>query len=94
MAPPPGFGTDAELNERTFPVPTIDIGITRSRDNRRIFGVCGGIAEKYGFNPMATRIGTVILAVVIPGITVFPVILAYVALGLLLPEDDSMIDLR
>lgn len=72
----------------------IDIGITRSRTNRWIFGVCGGIAEKYGISPLATRIGTVILAIIIPGISVFPVFIAYIALGLLLPQDDSVIDAR
>lgn len=72
----------------------LNIGITRSRTNRWIFGVCGGIAEKYGINPLGTRIATVILAIIIPGISIFPVILAYIALGLLLPEDDGMIDVR
>lgn len=75
-------------------MPKLNIGITRSRTNRWIFGVCGGIAEKYGYSPTATRIGTVILAVIIPGISVFPVILAYIILGLFLPEDDSVIDVR
>lgn len=75
-------------------MPIIDIGITRSRSNRWIFGVCGGVAEKYTFNPLAVRIGTIILALVIPGISLFPVILAYVTLGLLLPDDDNMIDVR
>lgn len=75
-------------------MPTLDIGLKRSTTNRWIFGVCGGIAEKYGMNPMATRIGVAILAIVIPGISVFPVVLGYTALGLLLPEDDSVIDVR
>lgn len=75
-------------------MPTLDIGLKRSTTNRWIFGVCGGIAEKYGMNPMATRIGVAILAIVIPGISVFPVALVYIALGLMLPEDDSMIDVR
>lgn len=75
-------------------MPTLDIGITRSRTNRWFFGVCGGVAEKYGFSPLATRVATIVLAIIVPGITVFPVILAYIALGLLLPEDDSLIDMR
>lgn len=70
-------------------MPTIDIGIYRSRTNRWFFGVCGGVAEKYGFSPTATRVGTVILALIIPGISLLPVILAYVALGLVLPEGDN-----
>jgi phage shock protein C len=73
-------------------MPTLDIGLTRSTTNRWIFGVCGGIAEKYGMNPIAARIGVAVLAIVIPGVSVFPVALGYIALGLLLPEDDSIID--
>lgn len=75
-------------------MPTLDIGLKRSTTNRWFFGVCGGIAEKYGMNPTATRAGVAILAIIIPGITVFPVILAYIALGLLLPQDDGVIGTR
>ena len=75
-------------------MPKINIGLTRSTTNRWIFGVCGGIAQQYGMNPLAVRLGFVILAIVIPGISVFPMILLYIALGLLLPTDDEPIDLR
>lgn len=73
-------------------MPTIDIGITRSTTNRWIFGVCGGIAEKFGMNALAVRLGVIVLAVVIPGISVFPTILLYIAAGLTLPEDTDPYD--
>jgi phage shock protein C len=73
-------------------MPTIDIGITRSTTNRWVFGVCGGIAEKFDINPLVVRLGVAILAVVIPGISIFPVILLYILLGLMLPEDNDPID--
>jgi phage shock protein C len=74
-------------------MPTIDIGLTRSTSNRWLFGVCGGIAEKFGMNPLAVRIGIAVLAVVIPGVSVFPVVLLYILAGLLLPEDTDPINL-
>jgi phage shock protein C len=74
-------------------MPTIDIGLTRSTSNRWIFGVCGGIAEKFGMNPLVVRLGVAVLAIIIPGISLFPVILLYILLGLMLPEDTDAIDI-
>lgn len=51
--------------------------------------MCGGIAEKFGVNPLAVRIGLAVLAVVIPGVSIFPVIVLYILAGLLLPEDTD-----
>lgn len=73
-------------------MPKLNIGLTRSTTNRWIFGVCGGIAEQYGMNPLAVRAGVALLAIIIPGVSVFPTILLYIALGLLLPADDEPID--
>ena len=61
-------------------------GLERSRRNRWIFGVCGGIAERNGWNPAHVRLATVILAIIIPGPSLIPTALLYVALGVLLPE--------
>jgi phage shock protein C len=74
-------------------MPTLNIGLTRSTTNRWIFGVCGGIAEKYGMNPLAVRAGIALLAIIIPGVSVLPTILLYIVLGLTLPEDNAPIDL-
>lgn len=63
-------------------------GLERSRRNRWIFGVCGGIAERNGWNPAHVRLATVILAIIIPGPSLIPTVLVYLALGILLPEAD------
>ncbi len=65
---------------------TIDIGIYRSRDNKWIRGVCGGIAEKFGINPLWVRLGFIVAAVIVPGVSLITMIALYVVLGLLLPE--------
>jgi phage shock protein PspC (stress-responsive transcriptional regulator) len=36
--------------------------LTRSRDNKMIFGVCGGLAERFGLDPVWVRLGFVALA--------------------------------
>lgn len=61
------------------------IGLRRSRYNRRFLGVCAGVARAYGLNVTLVRAGTVILAVVIPGFSVFPTIIVYVLLAALMP---------
>lgn len=64
----------------------IDIGIYRSRDNRWIRGVCGGIAQSLGVAPLWVRLAFVVAALVIPGVSFITMIVLYVVLGLLLPE--------
>jgi phage shock protein C len=67
----------------------INIGIERSRRNRWIRGVCAGIAHTLGVDPVWVRVGTLVLAVIVPGISFIGVAVAYVALGILLPESDT-----
>lgn len=52
-------------------------------DNRMIAGVVGGIAEYYGWDPTAVRIGYVFLSIFSAA---FPGILAYIILWLIMPE--------
>lgn len=54
----------------------------RSRNNRMLAGVCGGIAEYFDADPTLVRIVTVVVAL-LPG----PAILAYLAAWLLVPEE-------
>jgi phage shock protein PspC (stress-responsive transcriptional regulator) len=75
-------------------MPRLNIGITRSTTNRWVFGVCGGIAQQYGMNALAVRGATALLAIIIPGVSLFPTILLYIVLGLLLPADDEPLDVR
>lgn len=58
----------------------------RSRTNKVIFGMCGGLAEYFNIDPMLVRIGTVLLAVLT---AVFPVVLAYIICGLIIPQEPE-----
>ncbi len=63
--------------------------LKRARHDRRILGVCGGIAHTYGLNPRGVGFLTVLVAIIIPGFSVIPTFLAYLLLGLLLPISDE-----
>jgi phage shock protein PspC (stress-responsive transcriptional regulator) len=67
----------------------LNIGIERSRNNRWIRGVCAGIAHALGVEPVWIRVATLVLAVIVPGISFIGVAIAYVLLGLFLPESDT-----
>lgn len=54
----------------------------RSRRNRMIAGVCGGIAEYFGWDPTVVRVVTV-LTILLPG----PQFLAYIIAWILVPEE-------
>jgi len=65
------------------------MGLKRAKRDRWIMGVCGGIARRYGWNSTMVRLVTIILAIVIPGVSVIPTLLIYFLLGYLLPEADE-----
>ncbi len=65
------------------------MNIRRARRDRWIYGVCGGIARRYGWSSTAVRAVVVLLAIFIPGISVIPAVLIYVLLGYLLPEAED-----
>ena len=58
--------------------------ISRSRDERMLAGVCGGIARHFGIDPVLVRIATVVLATM-GGAG----IVAYAAAWLLVPNDEA-----
>jgi phage shock protein C len=64
-------------------------GLRRAKRDRWMMGVCGGIAHHYGWSSTAVRLATVVVAVVIPGVSVVPTLLVYFLLGYLLPETDE-----
>ena len=64
-------------------------GVKRARRDRWWMGVCGGIAHTYGWRPNAVRLAAAILAIAIPGPSLVLSLLAYMALGLLLPASDE-----
>jgi len=60
--------------------------LSRSRDNRQIAGVCGGLAKHFGWPPFRLRVvwvlGTIFSAA-------FPGIFLYFALWYLMPEEAA-----
>jgi phage shock protein PspC (stress-responsive transcriptional regulator) len=66
-----------------------NIGLERSSRDRWIRGVCGGIAHSLGVDPLWIRIATILLAVVVPGISFIGVAVVYVVLGIFLPESKT-----
>jgi phage shock protein C len=57
--------------------------LLRSRDEKMIAGVCGGLAEWLGWDVTLVRVAYVILSVLSAG---FPGILVYIILWVLMPE--------
>lgn len=57
----------------------------RSRDERMIAGVCGGLAKALGWSPTRVRVAYVILSVLSAG---FPGTLVYIALWIVIPEES------
>lgn len=60
-------------------------GLQRSRDDRMIGGVCGGLAEWLGWDSTLVRVLFVLVSVLSAA---FPGILIYVLLWVLMPERD------
>jgi phage shock protein C len=56
--------------------------LRRSRSNRVLAGVCGGLGEYFGINPTIIRI--IFMFLLLPG--GFPGVLPYAILWLILPE--------
>lgn len=61
--------------------------LRRSRSNRMIAGVLGGLAKYFGFDPTLARVLYVILSVVSVG---FPGILVYIILWIIMPEEETI----
>ncbi len=55
----------------------------RSKSNRMIAGVCGGIAEYFGLDPSLVRVGYVVISVFSAA---FPGIIIYLAAWLIMPD--------
>ncbi len=59
--------------------------LRRSLANRQIAGVCGGLADYFGLDPTAVRVGYVLLSLFSAA---FPGMLVYVILWILIPERE------
>ena len=69
-------------NHETSGAPAAERRFLRSRTNRMLAGVCGGIAEYYGSDVTAVRLLTVLIAV-FTGI--FPLLFLYLMAAVLVP---------
>ena len=66
-----------------------DLNIRRAKRDRWILGVCGGVAHAYGWSSSAVRLATTVLAIIVPGFSVIPMLAIYVLLGAVLPESEE-----
>jgi phage shock protein C len=62
--------------------------LVRSK-NCMIAGVCGGIADYFGFDPTVVRVLWVVITLVTAG---FAGLIAYIACAIIIPPDDDIID--
>ena len=60
--------------------------LSRTREDRVLAGVVGGIARRYGWNPTIVRALFVIVSVVSAA---FPGLLVYLLLWMLMPEGEG-----
>ena len=58
----------------------------RSRTNRVLSGVCGGLAEYYGSDPTAVRLATLIIGLFTG---VVPMVLVYIVAAIVVPDGDD-----
>jgi phage shock protein C len=70
---PDGFGGDFSNPQNG--------GLYRSRDDRIIMGVCGGIAKHYNMDPTLVRVLMFLVTLTVIGI------LGYIIMGLVIPEE-------
>lgn len=66
-------------------MPGLNGPLRRSRSNRMIAGVVGGLAKYFGIDPTLARVLYVVGSIVS---VAFPGILVYVLLWAIIPEDD------
>lgn len=60
--------------------------LVRSRSDRMLAGVCGGIARRFGWSSSIVRLLYVLISIFSAG---FPGILVYLVLWLLVPEEGA-----
>ena len=60
--------------------------LTRSRSDRMLAGVCGGLAAYFGLDPSLVRIGYALLRF----FTVFASIRVYLIMWLIVPEEKNL----
>lgn len=80
----PEKSVSASASGRTAGTETTGRRLTRSITDRKIAGVCGGIAQYFNLDPSLVRLGFVILGVAAAPFT----IVSYIIMIIVLPEED------
>jgi phage shock protein C len=57
-----------------------------SKTDKKLSGVCGGIAETYDLDPTLVRLGTVVLCLLTGGV---PILIAYIVASCIMPQDEE-----
>ena len=65
------------------------MGFRRTKRDRWLLGVCGGLARSQGWNPNVVRLVTAVLSIAIPGVSLVPVLVVYIILGAIVPESEE-----
>ncbi|NDJ36200.1 MAG: PspC domain-containing protein [Chloroflexi bacterium] len=68
------------------PERSIQKKLTRSTSDRWIAGVAGGMADYFGLDPTVMRIIFIVLGLITTG---FPVLIAYIIMWVVIPEDTA-----
>ncbi|MHC1756523.1 MAG: PspC domain-containing protein [Methanosarcina sp.] len=78
-------GTGEETREEKRTVYKMEKRLTRSKTNRMLFGVCGGLGKYFGIDPTLVRLGFVLLAL-LDGIGV----VIYIILAIIMPQEEDV----
>lgn len=81
MTTSPGLGETPAVTGA--PASQLSRRLYRSRTNRSLAGVCGGIAEYYGADPTAVRLLAVLVALFT---AIFPMLVLYLIAAIVIPE--------
>lgn len=79
------IGTGEETREEKSTGYTKEKRLTRSKTDRMLFGVCGGLGKYFGVDPTLVRLAFALLAL-IDGIG----IVIYIILAIIMPQEDSV----
>lgn len=61
----------------------------KSKTDKKLCGVCGGLAKYFGIDPTIVRLGAVILSLCTAIVTG---LIAYVICALVIPDDPGIVD--
>lgn len=84
-----GRNCTRQSEERASEMEVGMMGIQRSTHDRWLLGVCGGIGHRFGWSPALVRVVFALLGVVVPGVSIFMVAIAYIVMGIFLPESPE-----